>query len=406
MNTNMNKDKHGFSNVIRLGLERIDSLLNKLGRPEEKLRFVHVAGTNGKGSVCAFIEAALIASGKRVGKFTSPNLVRVNERIKICGKDIDDYELDKLLNKVEKAAAELDEAPTQFEIWCAAAMLCFNEQNCDIVVLEVGLGGEFDATNVIKSPEVAVICHIDIDHTEYLGNTIKEIAKAKCGIIKENIATHTVVTGEQCSDAMEVIKAHTEAFGHTLKVAKAPLPENHEGIHEIVSLGNIKNIRLGLGGMYQIKNAAVAVAALEALKTDDDFIKAGLENALHPARFEEIGNGIIFDGGHNPDGVRELCASLDRYFPDEELTVIYACMADKDIKGVLAKLSQGKRRFIFTTVKDNPRAMGADALCEFAKRECGICGTSAPTLKEALVLAGDYGKRTIVCGSLYLYADL
>ena len=199
--TKSNRDPHSFHNVVRLGLERITFLLEELERPDNDLKFIHVAGTNGKGSVCAFIEAALVSEGKRVGKFTSPNLVKVNERICINGEMIGDTELDRVLNAAENAAKKVEtatgEAPTQFEIWCAAAMLCFAQNKCDIVVLEVGLGGEFDATNVIKKCELAVICHIDIDHTAYLGNTLSEIARAKCGIIKDDITTGTVVTCEQ-----------------------------------------------------------------------------------------------------------------------------------------------------------------------------------------------------------------
>lgn len=403
-------DPHGFNNVVRLGLERITALLEKLGRPDRKLRFIHVAGTNGKGSVCAFIEAALVADGKHVGKFTSPNLVRVNERICIDGTEISDTDLCTVLDTVGLAAEdvtnEIGEAPTQFEIWCAAAMLYFAGKKCDIVLLEVGLGGEFDATNVIEKCEIVVICHIDIDHTAYLGDTIGKITRAKCGIIKENITSGKVVTCEQYPEAAQIISETTVSLGHELIIAKAPKPYAHDSIHEIVCLEGIDDIRLSLGGEYQITNAALAAAALTALGINKDKIKAGLESAVHHGRFEEIADGIIFDGGHNPDGVRALEASLDRYYTRVPMNIIYACMKDKDIESILSILKKDERDFIFTTVHNNPRAMSADSLCEFAKEKCGIEGTAAPNLHDALELARKDGRLTIICGSLYLYGEL
>ncbi|MBQ4137828.1 MAG: bifunctional folylpolyglutamate synthase/dihydrofolate synthase [Clostridia bacterium] len=404
------RDPHSFHNVVRLGLERISLLLDNLGRPDKDLRFIHVAGTNGKGSVCAFIESALVCDGKRVGKFTSPNLVKVNERICINGKQISDAELDFVLTAAENAAKKVEtatgEAPTQFEIWCGAAMLCFAQNKCDIVVLEVGLGGEFDATNVIKRCELAVICHIDIDHTSYLGNTITEIARAKCGIIKDDITTRTVVTCEQDDEAMAVIKESARSHGHRLVVAKTPEAIGFDGICEHFRLPAGELVILSLGGEYQLANASLATKALEVLGVEAESIKKGLMSACHPGRFERIRDNVIFDGGHNPDGVRALCRALDRYFPNTPMNIIYACMADKDVQSTLELLNRDNREFIFTTVQDNPRAMSPDDLCKLARKCAGINGVSAPTLTDALTLAEKNGRLTIICGSLYLYADL
>ena len=402
----MKNNNHDFHNVIRLGLERIEAMLEYLGRPDRELKFVHVAGTNGKGSTCAMIEAALIHEGKRVGKYTSPNLVHVNERICVDGKMISDADLDKVLTLAQEAAGavkeKLGEEPTQFEIWTAAAMLHFAKAACDIVVLEVGLGGEFDATNIIEKCELAIICKIEIDHTAYLGSTLGEIASAKCGIIKDNITTGKVVTTIQSPEALEVVRKHTKEHGHELIVASIPTPTTFEGIHEHF-LYKGKKITLSLGGVYQLENAAVAISALEALGVSEKAIRFGLENAVHHARFEELAGGIIFDGGHNPDGVRALNAALDRYFPDKEMNIIYACMADKDVKCILDILKSEKRSFVFTTVKDNPRAMSAEALCELARTECSIEGRHTQSLTDALKSCMGL---TIICGSLYLYADL
>lgn len=408
--TKRNRDPHSFHNVVRLGLERITLLLQELENPDNDLKFIHIAGTNGKGSVCAFIEAALVSEGKRVGKFTSPNLVRVNERICINGKQISDDELDFVLTAAENAAKNVEkvtgETPTQFEIWCAAAMLCFAQNKCDIVVLEVGLGGEFDATNVIKKCELAVICHIDIDHTAYLGNTIAEIAHAKCGIIKDDITTGTVVTCEQGDEAMAVIREAAHVHGHRLAVAKTPAAIGFDGIYEKYAAPDGETVTLSLGGEYQLANAALASLALEALGVDSRSIKNGLAGACHPGRFEKIDKNVIFDGGHNPDGVRALCRALDRYFPDTPMNIIYACMADKDVKSTLELIKRDNREFIFTTVQNNPRAMSADALRELAFEKCGINGMSADTLTDALDTAKKNGRLTIICGSLYLYGDL
>ena len=400
----------GFSNVVRLGLERIGMLLELLGNPEDKLKFVHIAGTNGKGSVCAFVEAGLVADGRRVGKFTSPNLVRVNERIVVDRKEISDTELERVLDAVNSAAEKvksvLGEEPTQFEIWTAAALYYFAERKCDIVVLEVGLGGEFDATNIIKSPEICVICHIDIDHTAYLGNNVRDIAKAKCGIIKPEITTGTVVSAEQSADAKDVIEETAKKYGHKVIFAKTPVPESFDEIYESFSFADIQNIRLSLGGTYQLANSSVAAETLRVLGVSNKAIKQGLETAEHRARFEKLSENLIFDGGHNPDGIRALNSSLTRYFDGQKITIIFACMADKDIKASLELLNADGRNFIFTTVSDNPRAMKPDALCDFALKECGINGEFAPSLKEAIKLAETYGELTVICGSLYLYGDL
>ena len=401
---------HAFNNVIRLGLERISMLLERLERPDKRLKFVHVAGTNGKGSVCSFIEASLIKAGRKTGKFTSPNLGEVNERICVNGCAISDSDLEDVLEKAHAAACEIEremhEAPTQFEIWCAAAMLFFARQSCDIVVLEVGLGGEFDATNVIEGCELAVICHIDIDHTAYLGNTLEEIARAKCGIIKDNISTRTVVTSRQYPQAIKVIADKTEAFGHTLVCADDVESVGHDGIYEYFKMPDGEHIRLSLGGEYQLMNASCAYAALKALGISDAHIKEGFGSAVHHGRFEMIGDNIIFDGGHNPDGVRALVSSLDRYYPDTQMNIIYACMADKDVEATLSILKRQDRNFIFTTVQDNPRAMTPEQLSALAYEKCGITGMSASNLKQAISLVRKSGRLTVICGSLYLYKDL
>ncbi|MBQ8496151.1 MAG: bifunctional folylpolyglutamate synthase/dihydrofolate synthase [Clostridia bacterium] len=402
---------NGFQAVPRLGLERITYLMELLGNPQETLHCIHVAGTNGKGSTCAFTESMLLAAGYKVGKYISPNLVRVNERITFCREEISDTDLNRLLEKIEMLIPEaekvLNDKISQFEIWTAAAFCYFAEKNPDYVVLETGLGGEFDATNVISKNVMSVITQIDIDHVEYLGDTIEKIATTKSKIIKSACESGVTVVSAQSEDAIRVIGEEAKRNGTKLVVPKEAILQGTEEIYEIISYGAMKNLRLGLGGIYQIQNACTAIECAIALGLSEDAIRAGLAAAENPARFEMIGKDpiTIYDGGHNPNGVRSLKDSIDRYYPNTERTIVFACMADKDFMPSLNMLNDGYSKFVFTTVQENPRAMGAKALCEKAA-ENGIVGEWAPTLMEALALARAKGKLTVVCGSLYLYKDL
>jgi dihydrofolate synthase/folylpolyglutamate synthase len=402
---------NGFQAVPRLGLERITHLMHLLGDPQESLHCIHVAGTNGKGSTCAFLESMLLAAGYKVGKYISPNLVRVNERITYCREEIADADLNTLLAKIEKLIPEAEKALgdkiSQFEIWTAAMFCYFAEKKPDYVVLETGLGGEFDATNVISHNVMSVLTQIDIDHVEYLGDTIEKIAKTKSKIIKNRCESGVTVVSAQENGAIPVIREEAESCGTKLIVAGAAESEGTEEIYEIISYGGMEHLRLGLGGIYQIGNACTAIECAKALCLSEDAIREGLANAKNPARFEMIGKEptVIYDGGHNPNGVRSLKDSIDRYYPGIDRTVVFACMADKEFMPSLEMLNDGHSKFVFTTVQNNPRAMSAEALRNVAA-EKGIAGEFAPTLKEAIALARAKGNIVIVCGSLYLYADL
>ena len=393
---------NSFQTVINLGLGRISALLDMSGNPQDRCRCIHVGGTNGKGSVCAFMEAMLRAAGLRVGRYTSPNLIRVNERITVDGVPITDEELNPLLQKVgercEKVRELTGETPTQFEVWTAAAFEYFGAANCDYVLLEVGMGGEFDATNVIKTNAAAVLTRIDLDHCAYLGNTVEEIARTKCGIIKES---STTVTVKQEPAVNRVIENCAAEKHNRLVTAQAPVSVGFEDIYEIFEYKG-RRLRCGLGGPHQLENAAIAIAAAEALGIDADSICCGIETACHPARLEQIAPGFIFDGAHNPNGVEALVTALDRYFPGVEQTVIFACMKDKDIVPSLKMLAASKRSFIFTQVEGNPRSMSPEELQGVAAA-AGITGTAVRNLTEAARLAAKSGKLTIACGSLYLY---
>ena len=406
------KDFQGFANSFQAvtvpGLERIGALLHHLGDPHRGQRFIHVAGTNGKGSVSANLASILEAAGARVGKYISPNLIRVNERISINGTDISDTELSELISRIEPLSVLVKEetglAPTQFEIWCAVAFLYFKEKKCDYVVLEVGLGGEFDATNIIEGNELAIITRLGLDHTQYLGNTIESVAAAKAGIIKRTCAKGAVVTAEQAPSALEVIRKRTEELGLRLVIPEYE-PRRTVAMHEVFDCEGIEGLECGISGFHQIENASLAVAAARLLGIGEDAIRRGVLAARNPARFELIRKSptVIYDGGHNENGIEALTASLKRYFGDVEKTVIFACMADKDIEGSL-KMLGNNTHFAYTEVKDNPRAMSAAALALRAA-ELGFGGKAFDSVGEAYEWAISERRLTVICGSLYLYKD-
>ena len=405
---------NSFQAVTVPGLERISALLNYLGNPEKKLKFIHVAGTNGKGSVCANLASILKEDGRRVGKYISPNLIKVNERISVNGVDISDGELSALLDRIEplseRVKADTGLAPTQFEIWTAAAMLYFYERQCDIVVLEVGLGGELDATNVIPRNELAIITRLGLDHTAYLGNTISSVAAAKAGIIKEDTTYKTVITANQEPEALSVIAERCGALGLALTIP-LPTPVGAEDIYERFTLPEIGEIRCGIGGYHQIENASLAATAALVLGIDPEIIRAGIEKAQNPARFELIRREptVIYDGGHNENGIDALVKSVKHYYGEVEKTVIFACMQDKDIDYSLKALNTPGTEFIFTTVLDNPRADTAEGVLKRAEA-IGISGYATGSIAEAYERAvmreSERGGIVLICGSLYLYRDL
>ena len=399
---------NSFQAVTVPGLERISALLSKLGNPEDKLRFVHIAGTNGKGSVSANMACILEEAGYKTGKFISPNLLKVNERISVNGCDISDGDMNAILSEIEPFAREVEKeqaiAPTQFEIWCALAFLYFERQGCDIVVLEVGLGGEFDATNVIKRNAIQIITRLGMDHTAYLGTTLSSVAAAKCGIIKKNSETKTLVTPPQDAEAMAVIEEKCREFDTELLVA-SPEALGSEGVYERFALDG-EVYKTGIPGYHQIENASLAILAAKRLGIPTDAIKRGVARAKNPARFEIIRENptVIYDGGHNENGICALNFTLRRYFGDAPKTVIFACMKDKEIDKSLTLLSDGYTEFIFTTVKDNPRAMKAWELKSRAE-EYGFSGKAYEEIGDAYRDAVSRGRLTVICGSLYLYKD-
>ena len=311
------KFANSFQAVARLRLESITALLDVLGNPQKNLKFIHVAGTNGKGSVCAFLQGIFISAGYKTGKYTSPNLISVCERINIDGEDIREEEMKALMESVQKAAEtvaeELGEMPTPFEIWTAAAFCYFESQKCDMVILETGLGGTRDATNVIPAPKATVITRIALDHTEYLGDTLSQVATEKAGIIKKG---SKVITIEQEKEAMAVLERVCKEKDCPLMIAKDAKPLGFKDIYETFSYKGVE-ITSGLGGENQVENASLAIETALAFGIDEKYIKEGIKKAIHKGRFEIVSKEplMIFDGAHNNNGMSALMKSLKRYFP-------------------------------------------------------------------------------------------
>ena len=398
---------NSFQTVINLRLDRVLKLLSFLKSPQNGMKYIQVAGTNAKGSVCAFLQTALTKSGRRTGKYISPNLIKVNERITVDNEEISDSDLNRLLGIIEKEADrvydEIGEHPTQFEIWTAIAFIYFKEKNCDIVILETGLGGRFDATNVVSENVMSIITRIDLDHTEYLGDTLSKIAFEKCGIIKKNAVT---VTANQEASALAVIKERTKEENSRLIIAPDVPKTDKKHIYEKY-VYNGEEIFLGLGGIHQLENASIAVSALEALDIPKDCIAYGLKNAKNPARFEllEEEPPVIFDGGHNPNGVGSLIKSLERYYEGEKAVFICAFMKDKDIEGCLKLIKEKAKEILFACVENNERSAKKEQLTEIADK-LGIKNSFFGDVKDALSYAKKERCLTVICGSLYLYKDI
>ncbi|MBR2928539.1 MAG: bifunctional folylpolyglutamate synthase/dihydrofolate synthase [Oscillospiraceae bacterium] len=397
----------------RPGLSRTVELLRRLGNPEQELKFVHVAGTNGKGSTCACIASVLKEAGYKVGFNLSPYILRFNERIQICGEQISDEDLAALVEEVRVHAEAMEDHPTEFELITALALLYFKRQNCDIVVLEVGLGGELDSTNVIPCPEVAVLTAMGMDHTQVLGDTMAQVARAKAGIIKDG---GMVVSYGGNAEADEVFRAvckdrdarFIEADHSRVTARSFDLGDN------VFSCAPYGELHLPLIGRYQLKNACVAITALEALrekgwKISDEDIRRGLAAVRWPGRFELLSQEPIFllDGAHNPHGMAATVESLRAYFPEGNIHFLLGVMADKDVAAMtelLAPLAAD-----FTAVRpDNDRAMSAEALgAALAALERPV--TVAESVAEGVrIVREKTGERGVACalGSLYFSGDV
>ena len=392
------------------GLERISELLELLSNPQEKLKFIHVAGTNGKGSVTMYCASVLKKAGYRVGTYISPFVVDFRERIQFCGEYISEAELCEVIEEIMPHYEDMKSRGlqiTEFELITAAAFLYFSKKDCDIVCLEVGMGGRFDATNVILSPIVSVIVSISFDHVNILGDTLEKIAFEKCGIIKPTCPV--VSYPEQDEDVLAVIMESCAVKGCRLTVP------NFNSV-QIVSneLFDTRFIYDGfeispkLLGNHQIKNAITAIEALKIVRgagfniTDED-ISSGISDTVFPARMEILSKDplVIVDGAHNLSGAQTLADSLKK-LPEKPI-IIMGMLADKDFESVVKLIAPLGEEFVAVT-PNNPRKLDCKSLCEVASRYTTACYFEE--YADAVEYALKNNQAVVVCGSLYLASDM
>ena len=397
----------------KLGLDRTRELLGKLDDPQKELKFIHIAGTNGKGSTAAMLSSILEEAGYRVGLYTSPFINRFNERMQVNHQPIPDEELAALTEYVRPHADAMADSPTEFELITALAMVWFARQKCDIVVLEVGMGGELDSTNIIDVPEAAVIAAMGLDHVKELGPTMADIARAKAGIIKEG---GRVVSYGGNPEADEVIAAVCRARKASLRQPdfSAIVPGDFGLEGQTFSYKGWRGLRIPLVGAYQMNNAAVVLETVEVLRqrgwsVSDEAVRKGLADTRWPARFEVLRRDPVFivDGGHNPHGIRATAESLSRLFPGRKITFVTGVMADKDVEHILGLIVPLAEQF-FTVRPDNPRAMDAGELAariEAMGAKATACASVQDGVDRAIQAEGPHGVACAL-GSLYMSGEV
>ena len=414
------EESHKFG--MRLGLENSFKLLDLLGNPQDKLKIVHVAGTNGKGSVCSFIANTLKEQGYKVGLYTSPYLETFTERIRLNGENIPEEDVARIVtimkDKIEDMVKEGYAYPTEFEIETAMAFYYYCEQNADYVVLEVGLGGRYDATNVVKSPLVSVIVSLSLDHIGVLGDTLGKIAYEKAGIIKEN---SIAVVYKQKEEAEEVIKdvckekntKYIEANFEDMKIKKSDI---YSQVFDCTILGErMEDMEISLIGEHQVNNAILALTVIKVLRDErqveisEEATRRGFLNTKWPGRIEKIKDNPVFiiDGAHNEDGAKSLSKALDKHFKGKKMTLLIGMLKDKDIDGVL-ELLMDKFNKVITTTPDNDRAISAEELQDKIKKYVDDV-IAIPNIEDAVKYTLDNAKEDdiiISAGSLYMIGHI
>ena len=404
---------HSLYRKAQPGLTRIRQLLALLGNPEQKLKFIHIAGTNGKGSTASMSASILTKAGYKTGLFTSPFIYRFNERIQMDGMQIPDEDVVRLVALVKEKADTMDDYPTEFEFVTGMAMVWFWEQNCDLVVLEVGMGGLIDATNAIPAPEVAVITNIGLDHTDALGDTLEKIAANKAGIIKPGCSA-VVYRGSETVEA--VYEEICEKLSVPLKKADfASLRSVSHGLEgQVFDCGDRKALKLPLLGQHQMYNASVVLSVMDALRErgwqiTEDHIREGMESVSWPGRFDIVGHDPLFiiDGGHNPQCMDALVKNVQDYLADRHVVALTGVLADKDYGEMFRPVMPYVAEFVCVT-PDNPRKLAAAELAEHLQRagaKATACDSFAQGVQLARELAGKDG--VVLCfGSLYTIGDI
>ncbi len=404
---------------IILGLESMEHLLAELGNPQDQLKFIHIAGTNGKGSVLAYVSTILKEAGYRVGRYISPTLFSYRERIQVNEEYISREAVSCYVEKIQQAVERMQEkgmsVPTIFEVETAMAFLHFVDQHCDIVVLETGMGGDTDATNVIQTTVMEVIVSISLDHTAFLGNTLAEIAGHKAGIIKPGTV---VVSAKQDPEAMAVIEKRAEECGASLKVADWEQAEEITyGLEEqTFSYGTERDIHIHLGGSYQIKNAVIACVCVQVLRElgyeiSDTQMRDGFAKTRWNGRFTVLCKDpmVIIDGAHNPDGAAELEKSICQCLKEKEIYGICGVFKDKEYDKVLHSILPHLKAVTTIQTPGNPRALPAEDLAEAAKKYCTQVHAEKnieKAVREAMEWAGKVQGVVLAFGSLSFLGEI
>ncbi len=394
---------------MRLGLSRVRELLRRLGDVQKRLRFIHVAGSNGKGSTCAMIESVLRAAGYRTGLFTSPAVFDFREQIRVCGEWIGEEALCALTEQVRAAAEGMGDKPTPYELLTALAMLHFARERCEVVVLETALGGRDDCTNVIDAPLAAVITSISLEHTRLLGATVGEIAAVKAGIIKRGCS---VVCCENDSAVMEAVSKRCAEQNAPLRTVSASALTALGGdlaAQRFAYRG--REYTLGLLGAHQLANAAAVLGVIDVLREQgftisEEALVHGLASVEWGARFQILRREPLFilDGGHNPQCAAALADALAAYFPEQKFTFIMGVLADKELAAMIEQILPHAERFFCVTPK-SPRALDAQALAD------ALCARGAraevfASVRHAVDAALAAGEDTAAFGSLYMMGEV
>ena len=396
------------------GLERISALCEALGHPERELKFVHVAGTNGKGSFCSMLESVLRAAGYKTGLYTSPYIKEFGERMRVSGENIPNDTLAEITSYVRPIADAMEDRPTEFELITAIAFEYFRREACDVVVLEAGMGGRLDSTNVIRNPLLSVITGIALDHTAFLGDTVEKIAVEKAGIIKDGAPVLLGGEDTRVKKTVEPIALERGSKFNTVDYLKL---KKHKSdlFGSCFDFVEHSDLHIALLGLYQPKNAAAVLSAVDILRLGgleipEEAIKRGLAAARWPARFEILSNEplIIFDGAHNPEGITAAVESIKHYFGEKKVYLLSGVLSDKDYRYIAAKVAEVASR-AFTMTPDNPRALSAEEYAEVLG-ENGVLATPYPDIHAAFTAAKSAARQDgvpLVClGSLYTYVDI
>lgn len=415
--TNAEKYIHSLSKFgKKSGLDNITRLLNVLGNPQDKLKFVHIAGTNGKGSTASFVSQILIQSGYNVGLFTSPFIEVFNERIQINNQNISNDDLEKYTSIVKNAIEEIGDDnyhPIEFEVICAIGFLYFVDKKCDIVVLETGLGGRLDCTNIIKKPYVCAITSISFDHMQYLGDTIEKIASEKCGIIKENSVVCTYCDLEKSAKNV-VSKFCKETNSHLYEPSIETLKIKKQGRENIFDYKDYKNVKINLSGLHQIYNACLAIDIIDNLKNYFEISYEDIINGLNMARwvcrfeiFDKKNYTFVIDGAHNSDGVLKYTQAVKKIFNDKKIVTVFGMLNDKDFEKSVERIANISDELIITDVP-SIRQTDVKPVFEVAKKiknDTILINDNISAINKAISLADE---NSVICivGSLYLAGNL